>query len=128
VLPVGGVKEKVLAAHRAGVGTVILPRRNLKDLDDVHPDVRERLTFIPVDSMDDVLDCALHSTLSVPHAAIPRRLPARSRPRSPAPQRPATDALAPTSRVARPRTRRDEGVSEAAGSSSLSEATTATGE
>jgi ATP-dependent Lon protease len=59
VMPVGGVKEKALAAYRAGVTTVILPRRNLRDLDDVAPDIHERMTFVPVDTMDDVLALAL---------------------------------------------------------------------
>ena len=46
VLPVGGVKEKVLAAHRAGIMTLILPRRNIKDLDELPAEVREALTVI----------------------------------------------------------------------------------
>ncbi len=58
-LEIGGVKEKVLAAHRAGMRTVILPRRNEKDLVDVPKDVRKRLTFVFADSMDDVLRVAL---------------------------------------------------------------------
>jgi ATP-dependent Lon protease len=60
VLPVGGIKEKVLAAHRAGVHTVILPRRNEKALlEEVSPDVRERLTIRLVDAIADVLAAAL---------------------------------------------------------------------
>jgi len=59
VLPVGGVKEKVLAARRAGIETVILPRRNEKDLEDVPTGVRDTLTFHFVDSMDEVLRHAL---------------------------------------------------------------------
>ena len=59
VLPVGGIKEKVLAARQAGIRTVILPRRNEQDLDEVPPHVREQLTFVPVDTMDDVLATAL---------------------------------------------------------------------
>jgi len=59
VLPVGGVKEKVLAAKRAGIRTVILPRRNEKDLEDVPDAVREALTFVFVDTMDEVLGHAL---------------------------------------------------------------------
>jgi ATP-dependent Lon protease len=59
VLPVGGIKEKVLAAHRAGVRTVILPRRNEKSLlEDVPPAVREAMTFHLVDSIPQVLDAA----------------------------------------------------------------------
>ncbi len=72
VLPVGGVKEKALAAHRAGMAVMILPRRNLKDLDELAPYVRERMTFdAGGDSMDEVLDIALAPTMSA--VATPRR-------------------------------------------------------
>src|SRR5205085_2432269 len=47
VLPVGGIKEKVLAAHRAGIKTFILPKRNMKDLDDVPREVVRELHFVP---------------------------------------------------------------------------------
>jgi ATP-dependent Lon protease len=59
VLPVGGVKEKVLGANRAGIETVILPNRNEKDLEDVPPSVRERMKFVFVDSIGEVLEHAL---------------------------------------------------------------------
>jgi len=59
VLPVGGVKEKVLAAYRAGISTVVLPRRNLRDLDDLHEDARSHMTLLGVETMDDVLAVAL---------------------------------------------------------------------
>src|SRR5579859_1567471 len=59
VLPIGGLKEKVLAAHRAGLKTVILPKRNEKDLDDVPEEVRRDLTFVPVERIEEVLDVAL---------------------------------------------------------------------
>jgi ATP-dependent Lon protease len=59
VLPVGGIKDKVLAAHRIGVDTVILPKKNEKDLDDLTEDIRKQMTFIPVDHMDDVLKYGL---------------------------------------------------------------------
>ncbi|HXG21204.1 MAG TPA: endopeptidase La [Methylomirabilota bacterium] len=62
VMPIGGVKEKVLAARRAGVTTVILPRRNEKDLEDVPENVRKELQFHFVDTMDEVLDIALEPT------------------------------------------------------------------
>ena len=59
VLPVGGIKEKVLAAHRAGLGTVILPRRNEGDLEDVPEEVRAASRFVLADSVEDVLSEAL---------------------------------------------------------------------
>jgi ATP-dependent Lon protease len=59
VLPVGGIKEKVLAAHRSGLTTVILPRRNEQDLDDIPDDVRSSMKFILVDTVDEVLEHAL---------------------------------------------------------------------
>jgi ATP-dependent Lon protease len=61
---VGGIKEKVLAAHRAGIKKVILPRENLRDLEDVPEDVRAELAFVPVDSVEDVLQEALGIALS----------------------------------------------------------------
>ena len=59
VLPVGGVKMKVLAAHRAGLSTVILPKRNEHDLDELPEDVRQAITFVPVEMIHEVLSTAL---------------------------------------------------------------------
>ncbi len=59
VLPVGGVKDKVLAADRAGLDTVILPKKNEKDLDDLPADVRDRLKFVLVEGIDEALSAAL---------------------------------------------------------------------
>jgi ATP-dependent Lon protease len=59
VLPIGGLKQKVLAAHAAGLTEVIVPERNQPDLDDVPPDVREHMTFHIVGSVDQVLSLAL---------------------------------------------------------------------
>src|SRR4051812_11382441 len=59
VLPIGGLKQKVLAAHAAGLTTVILPERNRGDLDDVPADVRDVMSFHPVMSIDEVLGLAL---------------------------------------------------------------------
>jgi ATP-dependent Lon protease len=59
VLPIGGLKMKVLAAHRAGLKTVILPKRNEQDLDDLPEDVKQVMTFAPVESIEGVLDVAL---------------------------------------------------------------------
>jgi len=59
VLPIGGLKQKVLAAHAAGLTDVILPERNRGDLDDVPEDVREAMRFHPVMTVDEVLELAL---------------------------------------------------------------------
>jgi ATP-dependent Lon protease len=59
VLPIGGLKQKVLAAHAAGLHDVILPERNRADLDDVPEDVREELAFHPVMTLGEVLELAL---------------------------------------------------------------------
>ncbi len=65
VLPIGGVKQKVLAAHRAGLTEVVLPKRNEGDLDDVPERVREVITFHPVETVDEVLALALRAEPSV---------------------------------------------------------------
>jgi ATP-dependent Lon protease len=59
VLPVGGIREKLLAAHRAGIRTVILPEENLPDLEDLPAEVRAELTFHPVKTADEALGFAL---------------------------------------------------------------------
>ncbi len=61
VLPVGGIKDKILAAHRLGADTVILPKKNENDLDDVPEDVRNDMTFILAETVDEVLASALES-------------------------------------------------------------------
>src|SRR5207302_2512906 len=61
VLPVGGIKEKVLAARRAGIKTIILPRRNERDLEDIPTEVRNELEMIFVDTVDEVLGYALRN-------------------------------------------------------------------
>ncbi len=59
VLPIGGVKQKILAAHRAGLKTVILPQRNEADLDDLPEDIRQELHFVLVEDIEEVLKTAL---------------------------------------------------------------------
>ena len=59
VLPIGGLKEKVLAAHRAGIRTIVIPKENLRDLEEIPDYVRAELTFKPVEHMDEVLAIAL---------------------------------------------------------------------
>ena len=69
ILPVGGIKEKVLAAHRAGIRAVILPRRNERDVEDVPEEVRRELRFLFVDDAEEVLRHALTPSA----AAVPQR-------------------------------------------------------
>jgi len=59
VLPVGGIKEKVLAAQRAGIKTVILPKWNEKDLEEIPPNIRRKLDFKFVEKIDEVINLAL---------------------------------------------------------------------
>src|SRR5215216_439603 len=74
VLPIGGVREKVLAAHRAGLKTVVLPEKNLKDLIDLPKAAKSELKIIPVKHMDEVLQIALASR-AVMEPPRPRRQP-----------------------------------------------------
>ena len=69
VLPIGGLKQKVLAAHAAGLTDVILPERNRADLDDVPEEVRDAMTFHPVMTVDEVLELALEPAQSPALAA-----------------------------------------------------------
>jgi ATP-dependent Lon protease len=59
VLPIGGLKEKALGAVRAGINAVIIPRKNVKDLTEIPPNLKRRLKFIPVQTMEEVLANAL---------------------------------------------------------------------
>jgi ATP-dependent Lon protease len=68
ILPVGGLKEKSMAAHRAGITTIIVPSRNKKDLVEIPKKIQRDLKFVFVDRMEDVLPVAL-----APEAAKPRR-------------------------------------------------------
>ncbi len=60
VLPVGGIRDKVLAAHRAGIKRIVLPRDNEPDLEEIAPEVRQEIEFVLADHVDDVLNAALH--------------------------------------------------------------------
>ncbi|MCR4712316.1 MAG: endopeptidase La, partial [Clostridia bacterium] len=59
VLPVGGIREKVLAAHRAGIRKILLPKENLPDLDEIPESVRKQLTFVALEQADQALEEAL---------------------------------------------------------------------
>jgi ATP-dependent Lon protease len=77
VLPIGGLKEKTLAARRAGITTVILPKKNEKDLEDVPKEIRKDLQFVFAETMDDVIRTALGKK---PRGKVAkRRMPGRSR-------------------------------------------------
>ena len=66
VLPVGGIKEKVIAAHRAGIKKVLLPEENMKNLDDVPEEVKNALEFKAIERVDEVIEEALHIKLPEP--------------------------------------------------------------
>ena len=68
VLPIGGVKQKLLAAHRAGITTVLIPKRNEPDLEDVPAEVREKLTVHPMRDVRDVLRLALEPAVTAEQA------------------------------------------------------------
>ncbi len=107
VLPVGGVKEKALAAHRAGITTLILPRRNVRDLDEVPTEVREAMIVIPVDSMDEVIVNALRESAGGRLAPEPSAHTSGSLTRTQRPSRPLGEPLAAASRLERTRPPRD---------------------
>lgn len=71
VLPVGGIKDKVLAAHRLGVDTIILPKKNVNDLDDLPEEVRKKLDFVLVERIDDAINAALLDPNANGHSAKP---------------------------------------------------------
>jgi ATP-dependent Lon protease len=75
VLPIGGVREKTLAAQRAGLKRVVIPRENEPDLSELPPETREALDFVLADSINDVFEAAFHGQ----HARGPRRTPATER-------------------------------------------------
>jgi len=87
VLPIGGVKEKVLAAHRAGIKTILLPRQNARELEeDVPAELRESLTIIYVDTAEEVLEHALEPVAAPakPAGKNGTARASRARPRAPA--------------------------------------------
>ncbi|MCP4343887.1 MAG: endopeptidase La, partial [Desulfobulbaceae bacterium] len=69
VLPIGGLKEKLLAAHRGGIKTVIIPHENERDLVEIPKNIKQHLEIIPVRWIDEVLDIALIQTPTAPSVA-----------------------------------------------------------
>jgi len=76
VLPVGGVKEKVIAAAQAGIKRVILPARNKRDLDDIPDDVRKQLEFVWIDRVDEAVSAAFRATEQIHGSAQAAKLAA----------------------------------------------------
>ena len=74
VMPIGGLNEKSVAARRAGIKTILIPQGNVKDLSEIPEEVRDALEFIPVETMDRVLDLALERA---PKPEVPAPPPAK---------------------------------------------------
>lgn len=72
VLPIGGLKEKVFAAYKAGIKTIVIPNDNLKDLEEIPENIREKLKFVPVTNMENVLKVALTENVFVRKSDEPR--------------------------------------------------------
>ena len=89
VLPVGGIKEKILAAHRAGIRRIILPARNEADIEDIPEDVRNELNLKTVTRINEIVDMALETVVANPPPPVPAELVQRRRsPESDAPSEP----------------------------------------
>jgi ATP-dependent Lon protease len=78
VLPVGGVRDKIIAAHRIGLKTVIIPRQNEKDLIEIPKNVRRELKIVLVEHIDEVLRRALHKEPTLPRKPEPKKRPAKT--------------------------------------------------
>ena len=78
VLPIGGLKEKTLAAYTAGVKTIIIPKKNEKDLKDIDPEVLKNVKFVPCENIFEVLDNALVSEEKIIAIVNPKGAPARA--------------------------------------------------
>jgi ATP-dependent Lon protease len=103
VLPVGGVKEKALAASRAGITTVLLPRRNIRDLDGAPQAVRESLTLVPVDTIDDVIAHALRTGATTARVEPAQSVSGALTTRPARTSRPLVDPVAASGRATLPR-------------------------
>jgi ATP-dependent Lon protease len=79
VFPIGGIKEKSLAALRAGITDIIFPERNMKDLEDIPKDIRKKINFMPVKHMDEVLEIALNKKIKKRARKTQAKPPAKKR-------------------------------------------------
>ena len=95
VLPVGGVREKVLAARRAGITIVLVPRHNMKDLSELPAEVKADLTFYAVDTLDDVVPYLFADSLARTKTTKPKSRLRPSKPKSVPTPRPATKPRPP---------------------------------
>ena len=91
VLPVGGVREKILAARRAGIKTVLLPRHNEKDLIELPPEVKADLSFHLIDSLDDVVPILFSIPKVSSRSKAPKRSSSKSTLKAKVNRRPAVD-------------------------------------
>ena len=91
VLPIGGLKEKLLAAHRGGIGTVLIPEQNEKDLVEIPKNIKDKLTIVPVKWIDQVLEHALQ------HLPLPEGAPkaAETESKSPSKEQKSEDVVRP---------------------------------
>jgi len=80
VLPIGGLKEKLLAAHRGGISTVLIPQENEKDLAEIPRNIKDKLTIVPVKWIDEVLERALQHMPVVDAKPDDKATPATSTP------------------------------------------------
>jgi ATP-dependent Lon protease len=89
VLPIGGIREKLLAAQQAEIKRVILPRENAPDLEDLPEETRQALTLVPVDSIGEVIEAALGTGDGRPARAVPRsgRRATSAKPRKTSPRK-----------------------------------------
>jgi ATP-dependent Lon protease len=108
VLPIGGLKEKVLGAVRAGITEVILPIDNEADLEDIPDEVRERITFHLAETLDDVISTALVGGISTAKTILPtptvKKKPARKKKASSASKASPTNVAGPARKAGSART------------------------
>ena len=91
VLPIGGLKEKLLAAHRGGISTVLIPQENEKDLAEIPKNIKDKLTIVPVKWIDEVLEHAL-AHMPMPEAS---KKDEKSEAKSPADESKSDDIVRP---------------------------------